>query len=209
MESGRASIYLKMVHCENPDKSLAMTIQFFIKSPYCEMQDKFSSTKNATFLYRNLSKRWKGPFNLVPTEDLYSNRCENFFLNDSLTIGCELNVTTSGPRTRLQTKCASRKSDITSTSNISFAEISNGEGRLQNTSRKKLSSAFQNDAMEENKEEPVHGHSHTNGPNKRISRENQTWAQKLMESSNKKIENNLRSDEPAERVLRSSARNAR
>lgn len=201
-ESGRASIYLKLVDCENPDELLALTIQFFIKAPYCEMKDKFTSTKNAKFLYRDLCKRWKGPFNLVPTEDLYSNRYENFFLNDSLTIGCELNVIASNPRTQ-PVMWSSEKSDITSTSN-DYAEMCEVEGRFQDTLPcKKFASTFQND------EGPLHAHSQNNGPSKEISKGNQTWAQKLLESSNKKIGNNLRSKEPSDRVLRSSSRDAR
>ncbi|XP_037033299.1 uncharacterized protein LOC119072232 isoform X2 [Bradysia coprophila] len=98
-ESGRASMYLKMVDCEHQDDSLGLAIRFFIKSPYCDVLDKFSTSKCANFSYRNLSERWSGPFNLAAIEELYSSRCKNLFLNDSLTVGCELDDTTLRPRT--------------------------------------------------------------------------------------------------------------
>ncbi|XP_037033300.1 uncharacterized protein LOC119072232 isoform X3 [Bradysia coprophila] len=96
-ESGRASMYLKMVDCEHQDDSLGLAIRFFIKSPYCDVLDKFSTSKCANFSYRNLSERWSGPFNLAAIEELYSSRCKNLFLNDSLTVGCELDDTTFHP----------------------------------------------------------------------------------------------------------------
>lgn len=94
MGSGRASMYLKMVDCEHQSESLTMTVKFFIKSPYCDVLDKFSSVKNANFSYCNRNERWSGPYDLAAMQELYSNSCKNLFLNDSLTVGCELDDTT-------------------------------------------------------------------------------------------------------------------
>lgn len=157
LESGQASVYLKMVHCENEDDPLAMNVKFFMKAPYFEMKDKFDVTKEVTFSYRNLDKRWIGPFNLVSTGDLYSSRCKNFFVNDSLTIGCELNVTMSRPyNTHIQ-------------------------------------------PMKWTKENPD-----------TVSRySNLTWRQKLLQSCNRKTEDNFKSEESSkENVFPLSSRDA-
>lgn len=89
-ESGQASMYLQMVDCEHPHNSLTLTIRFFIKSPYSDVLDKVSSSEQAKFSYRNLYERWSGPFNLATLAELYSNQCKNLFLNDSLTVACEM-----------------------------------------------------------------------------------------------------------------------
>lgn len=93
--NGRVSMYLKMVACKNEDYSLMTSVKFFIKSPYFEMKDEYPCSRSATFLYRDLNKRWIGPFNLASQEKLYSQQCKNLFFNDCLTIGCEVVVTNS------------------------------------------------------------------------------------------------------------------
>ncbi|KAG4069098.1 hypothetical protein HA402_008409 [Bradysia odoriphaga] len=103
-ESNRASMYLQLVDCEHQNDSLALAIRFFIKSPYCDVLDKFSTSKCASFSYRNLNERWSGPFNLAAIEELYSSRCKNLFLNDSLTFGCELDDTTIHPSPMMHLK---------------------------------------------------------------------------------------------------------
>lgn len=195
LASGRASIYLKMVYCENEENSLDMTIKFFIKSPYFEMKDKVGYTKCTTFLYRNLDQRWIG-LDLVSTEELYSNQCQNFFVNDSLTIGCKLNISTSTrciPRLRSK-MCSKENRDRSNT----YAEVDNVTGRKRtNMSCRSPSPAIQKGVMVENEKIHSYGHTQINGPDKKISRCSQTWHQKLLQSCNDKIENNLRSREPA------------
>lgn len=86
--NGQVAIYLKMISCEHLDRALVVSVKFYIKSPY-QMEKLFESTKKVVFDYRDVKKRWQG-FYLVKEEELYSKDCEYLFLNNSLTIGCEL-----------------------------------------------------------------------------------------------------------------------
>lgn len=124
-ESGQASMYLKMVDCEHQNNLLAMTIRFFIKSPYCDVLDKFSTSDYAVFSYRNLTERWTGPFDLAAIEELYSSRCKNLFLNDSLTIGCELDDTTFRARSPPSTTSSNGSVFTTDTSNTEEQNLPN------------------------------------------------------------------------------------
>lgn len=205
LASGRVSIYLKMICCENEEKSVDMTIKFFIKSPYFEMKDKFAYTKCANFLYRNLNQRWIG-LDLLSMEELYSNQYQNYFVNDSLTIGCELNVTKSRPYVpRLRSTICSK--EYRDRSNA-YAEKDDVKGQ-KNMVCRSTSPAIQKQVTEENPNKHFFGHNQINGPNKKVSSGSQTWRQKLLQSCNEKMENNLRSREPATRIgLQSSTGDA-
>lgn len=182
-----------MDKCENPDNLLAMNIKFYIKSPYFDVKDKFVSTKSATFSHRNPNQRWIGPFNLFATDDLFSNRSKNYFLNDSLTIGCELDVNTS----RLSSsKWPSRIPDTIDESGNNTEKFYIKKRSQKHLSHSQSSLTYQIDAKEE---ESLHkftltGHTQINESNKKISRGSQTWEQKLVQLSNEKAERNLRSE---------------
>lgn len=201
LEVSRASLYLKMVYCDNQENSLAATIKFFIKSPFYEMKDNFSSTKSATFLYRNPIKRWVGPFHLVSTDELFSNRCEHFFYNDSLTIGCEMNVTMSRPSVPFLRSMKKSKENLNATGEYDnhIATDAFDVRMRQNMLRKQNSSVSQNDFTIQSGKKYFHENS-----NKKRSRGTQTWHEKLLQSCNEKIENNLKSEElPAKNDLKS------
>lgn len=95
--NGQVSVYLKMLSCDNQDKSLMMDVKFFFKSPYAGVRDEYACTRNANLLYADIKKRWIGPFDLVRSRELYSSQCGNLFVNNTLTIGCELVIKTMSP----------------------------------------------------------------------------------------------------------------
>lgn len=212
-ENGPTSIYLKMLSCENQDNSLTTTIKFFIKSPYFEMKDKFHSTKRATFLHRDVNKRWIGPFNLAPSEELHSKQFEDFFFNDCLTIGCELDVVTFSPRMTLASSEENvdrfhQKSDNIRRSlnqkndyirRASTNEEAENAKKEKNPSNRRTRSVFVKNDVEEEEIRPLYGHPQSTESNKKTSnyrstgnsgQYKETWHQRLLMSSIEGIEAN-------------------
>ncbi len=220
-ESGRASIYLKMVYCENENETLSTIIKVLIKSPNNDFNYEFGTTKFATLSFRDPKQRWIGPLNLADTDELYSKRCKNFFLNDSLTIGCELIDTTlrsNVPRS-IENRPSSdagfnivkeRKSSIVGSELTNAAQIvprlqskgirrsegsynsnakvdGTNEGSEKKIPDRRFSSAFRNDVMKENEHKNV---CLCGQPNRKISRETQTWDERLLRVSNKNLSSN-------------------
>lgn len=211
--SGQVCMYLKMVACENEDKSLMTSIKFYIKSPYAEMKDDFPCTMSATFLYRDLNKRWTGPFNLAPIEKLYSKRCKNFFVNDCLTIGCELIVANSSTYIIRSPSCESlskRNSDNFDQKNGDAIRRSNRYVQTDNIEEDKKIKAYytrnsSNSLRSAMEEMDSNGYPALGKSNKRMSNygfsgmDNQnmgTWHHKLMKSCNERIEKTNNENKP-------------
>lgn len=90
IDSGKVSLYVQMVECENENHTLNLTINASIKSPYCDVENIASPTKVAQFSCGNPTESWTGPIHLSSAETLYSQDNKIFFFKDSLTVECSL-----------------------------------------------------------------------------------------------------------------------
>lgn len=209
--NGTASIYLKMKCCENQHESLMTTVKFFIKSPYSGMKDKFPCQRNATFSYHDLHKRWTGPFNLMHLEELHSKDCAYYFVNDCLTIGCEMIVSTFSARITRSRNCLPYGNvDIESqkSTNTRPTSTKHGERQLQDNIEehkekhpryRQSCSDFLSSAKEQKQEKllekPLYGYPqllnwYGNYQRRNSGQERETWHQRLSTNKRVKMTNN-------------------